>query len=337
MNAEKSLQLACRFIELPLEKRSLFLQALSKEGLDFSQFPIPAGVQAPDRLALSYAQQRMWFLWQMDPHSGAYNLPGAVRLSGALNVAALERAFALLVARHEALRTVFQPQPDDSLRQVPLAQPVRLERVDLADLPADARERRVQHEAQMESVRPFDLEHGPLLRLRLLALADQEHVLLLTLHHIVSDGWSMNVLIEEFSRAYDAYAQGLEPQFEALPIQYADYGLWQRRWLEAGEQERQLAYWREKLGDDHPVLELPLDHPRPTSPSFNGERLALALETELAEQVRGFARQHNVSLFMVLLAAFNVLLYRYTGQVDVRFGSPVANRNRSELEGLIGF
>ncbi|WP_282362188.1 non-ribosomal peptide synthetase, partial [Pseudomonas sp. PS01300] len=337
MNAEKSLQLACRFIELAPEKRSLFLQALSKEGLDFSQFPIPAGVQVPDRQALSYAQQRMWFLWQLDPHSGAYNLPGAVRLNGVLDVAALERAFSLLVARHEVLRTVFRSQPDGSVQQVPLEHAVRLEQLDLSAVPAAAREARVQHEAQQESLRAFDLAQGPLLRLRLLKLDEQAHVLLLTLHHIVADGWSMNILIDEFARSYDACAQGLAPQFEALPIQYADYGLWQRRWLEAGEQARQLAYWREKLGDEHPVLELPLDCPRPSSPSFDGERHCLTLDAGLAEQVRGFARQHNVSLFMVLLAVFNVLLYRYTGQTDVRFGSPVANRNRSELEGLVGF
>ncbi|WP_438281610.1 amino acid adenylation domain-containing protein, partial [Pseudomonas alabamensis] len=337
MNAEKSLQLASRFIELPEDKRRLFLERLRAEGVDFAQFPIPAGVQVTDRQALSYAQQRMWFLWQLDPHSGAYNLPGAVRLHGPLDTTALQAAFELLVARHASLRTVFQRQADGSLAQVPQAQGLTITFTDVSDLDPATREARVQAEAQVESVHPFDLEHGPLLRVQLLRLADQEHVLLLTLHHIVSDGWSMNVLIDEFSRSYDALAQGRQPELAALPIQYADYGLWQRRWLEAGEQARQLDWWREQLGDDHPVLELPTDRPRSARPGHAGARFETRLDPALAERLRGFARQHNVSLFMVLLAAFNALLFRYTGQRDIRVGSPVANRNRAELEGLIGF
>ncbi|AXA24574.1 non-ribosomal peptide synthetase [Pseudomonas putida] len=337
MNPEKSLQLARRFIELPLEKRRVFLETLAKEGIDFSQFPIPAGVEAPDRQALSYAQQRMWVLWQMDPQSGAYNLPGAVRLLGQLDAAALEQAFATVLARHQSLTTVFEPQADDRLEQAhrPLTR-VNIERVDLRNLAADQREAQVRAEAETESLRPFDLAHGPLLRVRLLHLDAQEHVLLLTLHHIVSDGWSMNVLIDEFSRAYDAFAAGQAPQLPALPIQYVDYALWQRRWLEAGEMERQLQYWQAQLGEEQPVLELPLDHARPATPSFSGSRQSFPLDAALTEQVRGFARQHNLSLFMVLLASFGMLLQRYTGQCDLRIGSPVANRNRAEVEGLIG-
>ncbi|MCE1118721.1 non-ribosomal peptide synthetase, partial [Pseudomonas sp. NMI795_08] len=336
MNAEKSLQLARRFIELPQDKRELFLERLSKEGLDFSQFPIPAGVEAPDRQALSYAQQRMWVLWQMDRQGGAYNLPGAVRLKGALDQAALEQAFAELLQRHQSLSTVFQEQADERLLQLHRPAPVLLERLDLRELASDEREARVQAEAQAESLRPFDLAHGPLLRTRLLQLGAQEHVLLLTLHHIVSDGWSMNVLIDEFVRCYDALAAGRQPELAPLPIQYVDYALWQRRWLEAGELARQLAYWQAELGDEQPVLELPLDHPRPATPSFAGSRLEFAVDDALAEQLRGFARQHNLTPFMVLLATFGLLLQRHTGQADLRIGSPVANRNRSEVEGLIG-
>ncbi|MDH0303600.1 MULTISPECIES: non-ribosomal peptide synthetase, partial [unclassified Pseudomonas] len=337
MNAEKSLLLARRFIELPLEKRGVFLETLAKEGIDFSQFPIPAGVQVPDRQGLSYAQQRMWVLWQMDPQGGAYNLPGAVRLTGHLDEAALEQAFATLLARHQSLTTVFEVQPDDSLLQVhrPVAQ-ASIERVDLRQLAEDAREAQVRAEAEAESLRPFDLAHGPLLRVRLLRLAEQEHVLLLTLHHIVSDGWSMNVLIDEFSRCYDAFAAGQAPQLADLPIQYVDYALWQRRWLEAGELARQLGYWQAQLGDEQPVLELPLDHARPATPSFSGERRSFPVDAALAEQLRGFARQHNLTPFMVMLGAFGLLLQRYTGQADLRIGSPVANRNRAEVEGLIG-
>jgi len=337
MNAEDSLKLARRFIGLPLEKRQLFLQALQKEGVDFSRFPIPAGVEVEDRQALSYAQQRMWFLWQLDPASGAYNLPGAVRLTGALSLPAMEQAFASLVARHETLRTVFQRQADERLTQVAVEPAVNVEQLDVSALPAAEREQAVSDAATRQSLLPFDLEHGPLLRVQLLKLADQEHVLLLTLHHIVSDGWSMNVLIDEFIRCYDAHERNEEPQLPALPIQYSDYALWQRRWLEAGEQARQLEYWQARLGDEHPVLELPTDHPRPAMPSHQGTRHNFAIDPALAAQLRSCAQQHNVTLFMLLLGAFNVLLHRYTGQGDIRVGVPIANRNRTEVEGLIGF
>ncbi|HEF4763026.1 TPA: non-ribosomal peptide synthetase [Pseudomonas putida] len=337
MNAEDSLKLARRFIGLPLEKRQMFLAALHKEGVDFARFPIPASVEADDRQALSYAQQRMWFLWQLDPQSGAYNLPGAVRLTGRLNRSALEQAFASLVARHETLRTVFAPQIDDSLLQVPAKAPLVIDQVDFSALPADEREQAVARAAEEQSLLPFDLGTGPLLRVTLLKLAEQEHVLLLTLHHIVSDGWSMNVLIDEFIRCYDAFDAGTQPQLPLLPIQYSDYALWQRRWLEAGEQARQLDYWQAQLGDEHPVLELPTDHPRPAMPSYRGTRYEFAVDGQLAEQLRATAQKYNITLFMLLLGAFNVLLHRYTGQRDIRVGVPIANRNRAEIEGLIGF
>ncbi|MDO8711235.1 condensation domain-containing protein, partial [Pseudomonas sp.] len=337
MNAEDSLKLARRFIGLPLEKRQMFLAALQKEGVDFARFPIPAGVDAEDRQALSYAQQRMWFLWQLDPQSGAYNLPGAVRLTGRLSLPALEQAFASLVARHETLRTVFQRQADDTLLQVPASAPLVIDHVDFSALPATEREVAVAKAAEQQSVLPFDLSVGPLLRVTLLKLAEQEHVLLLTLHHIVSDGWSMNVLIDEFIRCYDAFEAGAQPQVAPLPIQYSDYALWQRRWLEAGEQARQLDYWQAQLGDEHPVLELPTDHPRPAMPSYRGTRYEFAVDPQLAEQLRATAQKHSVTLFMLLLGAFNALLHRYTGQTDIRVGVPIANRNRAEIEGLIGF
>ncbi|WET13128.1 non-ribosomal peptide synthase/polyketide synthase [Pseudomonas sp. D3] len=337
MNAEDSLKLARRFIGLPLEKRQLFLQALQKEGVDFSRFPIPAGVEAADRQALSYAQQRMWFLWQLDPASGAYNLPGAVRLKGALSLSAMRQAFSSLVARHETLRTVFQRQADERLAQVAVEPSLAVEPLDLSALAPAEREQAVNDALIGQSLLPFDLEHGPLLRVQLLKLDAQEHVLLLTLHHIVSDGWSMNVLIDEFIRCYDAHERNKAPQLPPLPIQYSDYALWQRRWLEAGEQARQLEYWQARLGDEHPVLELPTDRPRPAMPSYLGTRHSFAIEPALAAQLRRCAQQHNVTLFMLLLGGFNVLLHRYTGQGDIRIGVPIANRNRSEVEGLIGF
>ncbi|MGU0732600.1 non-ribosomal peptide synthase/polyketide synthase [Pseudomonas aeruginosa] len=336
MNAEDSLKLARRFIELPVEKRRVFLETLRGEGIDFSLFPIPAGVSSAERDRLSYAQQRMWFLWHLEPQSGAYNLPSAVRLNGPLDRQALERAFASLVQRHETLRTVFPRGADDSLAQAPLQRPLEVAFEDCSGLPEAEQEARLREEAQRESLQPFDLCEGPLLRVRLIRLGEERHVLLLTLHHIVSDGWSMNVLIEEFSRFYSAYATGAEPGLPVLPIQYADYALWQRSWLEAGEQERQLEYWRGKLGERHPVLELPTDHPRPAVPSYRGSRYEFSIEPALAEALRGTARRQGLTLFMLLLGGFNILLQRYSGQTDLRVGVPIANRNRAEVEGLIG-
>ncbi|BCG24566.1 pyoverdine synthetase D [Pseudomonas tohonis] len=335
MNAEDSLKLARRFIELPLEKRRMFLESLRGEGIDFSVFPIPAGVEHADSRCPSHAQQRMWFLWQLDPQSGAYNLPSAVRLSGPLDRSALERAFAGLVARHASLRTVFDAS-GERLQLCPLQRPLGVAFEDCSAWTEAAREEHLRQEALAESLRPFDLEQGPLLRVRLIRLGAEQHVLLLTLHHIVSDGWSMNVLIDELGQLYAAAVEGRAANLPDLPVQYADYALWQRSWLEAGEQERQLAYWRAALGDRQPVLELPVDHARPARASYRGERHEFTLPMPLASALRTAAREQGLTLFMLLLAGFEVLLQRYSGQDDLRIGVPVANRNRAEVEGLIG-
>ena len=336
MNAENSLKLARRFIELPPEKRRLFLAGLQAEGVDFSVFPIPADVACDDRDGLSYAQRRMSFLWQLDPQGAAYNLPMAVRLKGELDRAALQQAFDRLVARHESLRTRLRTQGEHLYQEVVAAQAVAIVEHDLTALAVAQREARVAALAEAEAQAPFNLLQGPLLRVTLLQLATDEHVLLLTLHHIVADGWSLNVLIDEFVRLYDAACQRSEATLPALPIQYRDYALWQRSWLEAGEQERQLSYWRDKLGDDHAVLELPLDHPRVGAPSHRGARRELQIDPALAERLRALASAQGVTLFMVLLASFKLLLQRYSGQRAIRVGVPVANRHRTEVEGLIG-
>ncbi|WP_369986956.1 amino acid adenylation domain-containing protein [Pseudomonas xanthosomatis] len=336
MNAQDALKLARRYLDLPLEKRQLFLQALEREGIDFAQLPIAAS-QSPAALqVLSYAQKRMWVLWRLDPQGAAYNLPGAVRLRGALDRSALEQAFADLVARHATLRTVFVDQGQGEVGLTEAREALRIEHQDLQALAADAREAQVQASAREQVFAPFDLGQGPLLRVQVLRLEAEHHVLLLTLHHIVSDGWSMNVLIDEFSRCYAARAAGRTPELAALPVQYADYALWQRSWLEAGEQARQLQWWRDTLGASQPTLELPLDHPRPALPSYRGQRHELSLPAPLVERLRQFTRAQQLTPFMVLLGAFAVLLQRYSGQPDVRIGTPIANRNRNEVEGLIG-
>ena len=337
MNADQTLKLARRFIELSPDKRRLFLKALQGEGMDFSVLPIAPGVAVAERDQLSYAQRRMWFLWQLDPQGAAYNLPMAVRLHGSLNLAALQQAFDALVARHETLRTRFVAHGDDVRQQVDATPaPLQLRQDALTGLDDNARQAAIETIAEAEALAPFDLASGPLLRVRLLQLAAQEHVLLLTLHHIVADGWSMNVLIDEFLHLYDAAVAGTEATLAALPIQYRDYALWQRSWLEAGEQERQLAYWQARLGDDHSPLELPLDRTRQSRPSYRGARHEFPVAADVAERLRAVARKHNVTLFMVLLAAFKLLLQRYSGQTAIRVGVPIANRNRVEGQGLIG-
>ncbi|MEK1939609.1 MAG: amino acid adenylation domain-containing protein [Pseudomonas sp.] len=329
--------LARRFIELPAEKRRLFLAALQAEQIDFAQYPIVPVPGHADRDQLSYAQQRMWFLWQLEPHSAAYNLPSAVRLLGPLNCHALEQSFQALVQRHESLRTTFVQRGEQGWQQVAERATLPVQFTDLSALANSEKQQQTQHHVAQQAAQPFDLQTGPLLRVQVLRLAAEEHVLLLTMHHIIADGWSMNILIQEFMAGYDAFAAGQPLHLPALTAQYRDYGLWQRSWLEAGERERQLAYWRTHLGDEHPLLELPTDHPRPALPSHAGARLEFSLEAGLQQALKALAKRSGVTLFVVLLASFKVLLHRYSGQGDIRVGGLIANRTRSESEGLIGF
>ncbi|MNB56810.1 Linear gramicidin synthase subunit B [compost metagenome] len=337
MNAADAQKLARRFIELPQDKRRLFLAGMAREGIDFAQLPMTACDGIAERDGLSYAQQRMWFLWQLDPHSAAYNLPMAVRLTGDLQAQALEQAFSLLAARHECLRTTFGQEGERAFQRVAEPQPLKLPITDLSALPETQRWPLAQQHMMAEAAQAFDLENGPLLSLRLLRLAEQEHVLLLTLHHIIADGWSMNILIDEFMRTYDALVAGREPSLPALTVHYRDFALWQRSWLEAGERERQLDYWRTQLGDEHPLLELPTDRAYPAQSSHQGARLEAVIDAALRQELKSLAQRQGVTLFVVLLAAFKTLLHRYSGQTDIRVGGLIANRTRSETEGLIGF
>lgn len=337
MKPQDAQKLARRFIELPQEKRSIFLAAMDREGVDFSLLPIVACDGVAERDGLSYAQQRMWFLWQLDPQSSAYNLPMAVRLDGRLDLAALEQAFSALVARHECLRTTFGQDGERAFQRVAPSTAASVRVDDLQTLAEPQRRSRLRQVMAEEAGQAFDLQQGPLLSIRLVRLAEQEHVLLLTLHHIIADGWSMNILIEEFSRCYDACVAGITAELPTLSVHYRDYALWQRSWLEAGEQARQLTYWREHLGEEHPVLELPTDRPHPAQASHRGARLEVQVDSELRQQLKTLAQRQGVSLFVVLLASFKSLLHRYSGQSDIRVGGLIANRTRSETEGLIGF
>ena len=307
---------------------------LAEEGVESGPRLVARPAGAP--LVLSHAQQRLWFLQQLDPASAAYNIVAAVRLDGRLDAAALELGLNDLVARHEVLRIVF---PTVEGRVAPQLLAKADARVVAHDFSAFAPTERAAAVAQVQAeitALPFDLAQAPLVRLVLVRLGAAEHVAILVMHHIASDGWSMDVLVRELGAAYFSRALGQVPTWPALPLQYADFATWQRGWLESGVRAAQLDYWRRQLANP-PTLALPTDRPRPARPDFSGATLTFTLPATLVEGVRWLARDEDSTMFMVLLAAFQTLLHRYTGQDDLVVGAPVANRTRSELEPLIGF
>ncbi len=281
---------------------------------------------------LSFAQQRLWFLDQLEPGSTAYNLALGVRLNGRLDKTALRRALGEVVRRHEVLRSSFPAPEGLGVQRVTADYELVVEEIELGELG----EREVERHAALEAATPFDLSTGPVLRVKLLVLAETEHVLLVTMHHIVSDGWSLEVLVREFSHLYERYVSGAESELPELAVQYGDYALWQREWLRGEVLEQQLGYWRKQLADV-PVLQLPTDRPYPPIKNYQGESVNFSLNQRLTQQLRDLSRSEAVTLFMTLLAAFDVLLSKYSGQQDIAVGTGIANRNRSETEGLIGF
>ncbi|WP_285412331.1 non-ribosomal peptide synthetase [Pseudomonas sp. lyk4-40-TSB-59a] len=337
MSGTMAERIAKRFVGLPLEQRRLFLARLREEGKDFSLLPLPVSRHDCAQIPLSFAQQRLLFLWQLEPQSAAYNMAAGLRLKGRLDEAALTRSFDHLLARHEVLRTVFRTDGDQPHQVILDPQGVALERIDLTGVAAQEREQALAEHVQKVTAQPFDLRHGPLLRASLFGLADDEFVLVVSMHHIVSDGWSMDVMVKEFVQCYQAFSLEREPQLPALALQYADYAIWQRRWLEAGEGERQLDYWRQQLGEEHPLLEVAPDFARPLTQSFEGQTLSFDFGADLSRQLNGFARAQGISLFMLVLAGFSLFLSRQAGERDIRVGVPNANRSRAEVEGLIGF
>ncbi|HWS56835.1 MAG TPA: amino acid adenylation domain-containing protein, partial [Pyrinomonadaceae bacterium] len=301
-----------------------------------AELPPVSPVPRDEPLPLSYAQQRLWFINQLEPGGAAYNIPSAVRLSGELNAAALESALTEAARRHETLRTTFPSVDGRPAQVISPPSPVALDTVDLAHLPEAEREAEARRLAAEEARRPFDLAAGPLWRASLVKLAGDEHLLLLTMHHIVSDGWSVGLLTEELSRLYSSFSRDEEPSLPELEVQYADYAAWQRRHLTDELLGEQLAYWRERLSGAPPVLELPTDRPRPALQSYRGARLSFALNEEISRQLNRLARAEGATTFMLLLAAFQALLYRYTNQTDILVGTPVAGRTHAETERLVG-
>ncbi|MBV9775101.1 MAG: amino acid adenylation domain-containing protein, partial [Gemmatimonadetes bacterium] len=287
---------------------------------------------------LSFAQQRLWFIHQLDPRSSAYNMPFALRLRGVLDVPALQRSLTELVRRHEAVRTALVDQGGGEAVQVILpAAPVPFPVVDLTTLPEQTRRAETLRRVREEGQHPFDLTRGPLLRALLIRMGPEEWALCFTMHHIISDGWSMGVLTREISALYEAYSRGAESPLPELPVQYADFATWQRERLTGDTLEAQLAYWRERLAGAPPILELPTDHPRRTALGVSEKGRRFILSPEATQALRELARAEGATLFMALLAAWQTLLGRYASQDDVVVGTPIANRTRAELEPLIGF
>jgi len=288
---------------------------------------------------LSFAQQRLWFLEQMEPGNPVYNVPFALRIRGELDRDALVQSFRRIVERHEVLRTVFvlnqEQEPVQRVVSVEEAGVV-VEVMELGELAPEQREAEARRLAGVEVRQGFNLNTGPLLRVKLLAMGEQEHVLLGTMHHIVNDGWSNRVLMRDFAEIYKACISGHAAQLPEMTIQYADYTLWQHHWLRGEVLENQLGYWRKQLEGLQP-LELPADHSRPAVATNQGREISVRFGAELTHKLRGLGKRESATLFMVLLGAFQVLLGRYSGQADLAVGSPIANRRRAELENLIGF
>ncbi|NEO34422.1 MAG: amino acid adenylation domain-containing protein, partial [Symploca sp. SIO3C6] len=290
-----------------------------------------------EELPLSYTQQRLWFLDQLEPNSALYNIPIALHLEGKLNVSALEQSLQEIIQRHEALRTNFITVNGKAIQIIHEETTWTISVIDLTHLSNKEQEIAAQKLTQQQEIQPFDLAKDSLIRATLVVLSETEHILVVCMHHIVSDGWSTGVFIQELTTLYKSYIQGQPSSLTPLPIQYADFALWQREWLQGEALQRQLSYWQNQLAEAPDLLSLPTDRPRPAVQTFIGTRHKFTLSLELTSKLAQLSQMQGVTLFMTLLAAFDILLYRYTGQEDILVGTPIANRNQSQLEGLIGF
>lgn len=327
-----------RIAALSPEKRALLERHLESR----KRLSAPGQIAPPKRLEsspipLSFAQQRLWFLEQLEPGLPFYNLPLATRISGTLIVSRLCDSLNEIVRRHEVLRTTFPALEGQPIQVIAPATRLEIPVLDLSTMPEADREMEVVRQASIEANRPFDLTRDTPIRCSLLRLREAEHVLLVTMHHIASDGWSMNIFWNELSTLYGAFCSGRPSPLPHLPVQYADFAIWQRSWLSGVESDRLLGYWKTKLANAPPLLQMPTDRSRPRVQAFEGAAYTVPLPNQVAEDLKAVCRQAGATLYMVLLAAFKVLLHRYSGETDLNVGSPVANRSRVEWEKLIGF
>ncbi|WP_442949189.1 amino acid adenylation domain-containing protein [Nostoc sp.] len=312
------------------------IEKATKAGLGLEAANIER-ISRSQNLPLSFAQQRLWFLAKLEPNSPFYNIPAAVRLQGQLNQEALQQSFNEILRRHEGLRTNFHTIEGQPVAVISSATPLPLPLVDISELPSSQQQASVRQLAYFEAQQPFDLNSDFLLRVKLLRLGEQEYIVLLTMHHIASDGWSIGVLVREIAKLYQAFCDEQPLALAELPIQYVDFAAWQRQWLQGKVLQSQISYWLKHLEGAPTLLELPTDHPRPATQTFQGATYSFELSVELSVALKKLSQHEGVTLFMTLLAAFQTLLWRYTGQEDIVVGSPIANRNRADIEGLIGF
>lgn len=312
------------------------IRQAQQEDIGCSVVPIQS-IGRDGNLPLSFGQERLWFLDQLVPNHAFYNVPEAFRLRGVLNATILEQSLNEIINRHEILRTTYSSLNGQPIQVIHSTFPIKLLVVNLQGLSPDDRESQVRQLILEEAQRPFDLVQGPLLRTTLLQLSSEEHIFLLNLHHILGDDWSLNLLFEELSVLYQAFSTGNPSPLPDLAIQYADFAAWQRQWLQGEILDNKLAYWQQHLSGSLPILELPIDYPRPLEPRYQGARQSVVIPKSLTDALNVLSRQEGTTLFMTLLAAFQTLLFRYTGQEDILVAAPISNRHRSELEGLIGF
>ncbi|PUA27020.1 MAG: hypothetical protein B0W54_19505 [Cellvibrio sp. 79] len=332
-------RIAERFSQLGAQDRRTVFQKIRQEGMAMNQFPILRRDNTiQHKCPASYAQARQWFLWQLDPDSSAYHISGAIWLTGELNLEVLRDSFDALIQQHESLRTLFRSADNGNVEQViHAASPVNFRLINLTDVkPDEDPDARIKTEVRQFQNQPFDLMHGPLLRVALIREAANRHLLVVVMHHIISDGWSVQIMIEDFAAQYRAQIQHTAGHTENAPIQYADYAIWQRHWLEAGAQESQLEYWKSHLGDVRPVLQLPTDRSPQPGHYSHAAHYSLTLSSADISVLRERVKAEGTTFFTILLAAFQGLLYRYTGQTEIQIGVPNANRYKAETRRIIG-
>ena len=312
-------------------------QTVADESVEFSEI-IALNQKQRSQAKLSFAQNRQWFLWQLAPQSTAYHIAGVLNFSGSLDVSALQTSFNAIVARHESLRTIFTENGDGTAEQV-ILEKVKLDipMVDLTQLSGEKQIKAAKSQAQAWNDEPFNLTASPLIRIGLIRLSETEMQMVLVMHHIISDGWSIQIITNEFVDYYLAQQNNTSVSLVKLPLQYIDYAAWQHNWLAAGELDKQLNYWREQLGDAQPILQLTTDYARQPEADYSEAVHSFVLPTELSREIKNIANQHQSTVFMALLSAYQVLLYRYSSQEDIRIGVPIANRHRSEIADVIGF
>lgn len=323
-------------IEVSKSKQTWLAQKLHKLKDQPSSLQI-SPQSRPDHLPLAFSQKRLWFLEQWQPGSFGYLLSYAWNLQGSLDIHALTSTLNQLVLRHESLRTTFSTYQDHPIQIIRPTEPILVPLIDLSEQIKERQETECQRLIQEEAKQGFDLQADPLVRMKILRLRTEEHILLLTLHHIITDGWSMSIFLREFSTLYTNQITGQSPQLPQLPLQFADFAIWQQQWLQGEELDRQLQYWRNQLHNIPQQIEFPIDFPRPAQQTYEGNSISFTLSEPVVQSFQALCRSQGMTLFMALLASFQVLLFRYSGQRDICVGTPIAGRSHSEFEGLIGF